>query len=917
MISYPLFNLPSIVVVPVEISSGDVSAASCQHVRSQKLRKEAICPFIATHLSSIKPSFAIQPWAESSPSGKRSVPIDRLLLPVLEERSASAYQAMVDAFVQKDAPLITVKYLRNASGSPSTEALHCTIRKSRVLSSDMESRREYWEMLSTVVQQLLRSIKMADVTCSKNHGFLLRANTVHQAHLSNTRNPLWELQPAIVAGRSVTTKNPVKQIKGKIPTTTPAIMESLELPTVKDAGKIDILLRLKPKLDPAQHVLHFELDLVPGVEKIRSLSEVILSTFGHATMGSGMHQHLPAIRGILIGLTVSRNYILPQQKVSDPGKPAHLPERAKDLRRQASSGSLFASAKGNRPKMKTSPVLVKSTLDIQQPDKAPVAPSRGVFIVQDVQLTGDVPSFLHKNGKRFTVGEYFKEVHKQEIAYQNLPLAKIGRDVWVPLEMLNIYGTQAIPTSRLRAGLLADVLAAQALPMPELSDFKEFADLVVKEFRSVSARCEFVSENSNGPAKALLPLENKIAPLTNRKSLSNSKCPPLKLGVLYLASKTRDLEEGSEFATDIQRRFQHKQIVNGNRSEPCAIINIDRDLHSPPLSAAITDIKPLVLPDCGENDAVQAFVDSTPTSFLAIIDTDGRSKLELESLRANVHKFGERKIGAVVYCTTRRTVKKLLDENPSLPDYFPSGPLWKLSEMHGGPNFEVENMHGKIPEHIIVLCAHVSHFNSRAARYCPSVAAVVASTDTQLLQFPGSIRLQNTYHTGTRDDDHKYDASSEIVDLGDMLRDRLQAWKTIDGDVAPNVVFYSSGIDIVKEDLANRDAMEIVRNEAKVISDVFEAEFDATPTLSYILVSKCTQPGSPYGRTSKETSTILNSKGIHNFSTPVSGVATSKHKYYVWSTVKDVPTVGMLVNLVSFHSIVHRGITNNMIDQVS
>ena len=63
------------------------------------------------------------------------------------------------------------------------------------------------------------------------------------------------------------------------------------------------------------------------------------------------------------------------------------------------------------------------------------------------------------------------------------PLAKVGNDSWVPLEMLVTHGTQALPTSTLSLGLLNDVLKGDNLQMQQ-ENFADFAASVVKQIGS-------------------------------------------------------------------------------------------------------------------------------------------------------------------------------------------------------------------------------------------------------------------------------------------------------------------------------------------------------------------------------------------------------------------------------------------------
>lgn len=82
----------------------------------------------------------------------------------------------------------------------------------------------------------------------------------------------------------------------------------------------------------------------------------------------------------------------------------------------------------------------------------------------------------------------------------------------------------------------------------------------------------------------------------------------------------------------------------------------------------------------------------------------------------------------------------------------------------------------------IVLDADVAHPTASARPGCPSIAAVVGSTDDSLLHYPGSMRLQVS-------------RQETIDELADMVKERLIDWAENHGGVLPsNMLFYRDGV---------------------------------------------------------------------------------------------------------------------------
>lgn len=82
----------------------------------------------------------------------------------------------------------------------------------------------------------------------------------------------------------------------------------------------------------------------------------------------------------------------------------------------------------------------------------------------------------------------------------------------------------------------------------------------------------------------------------------------------------------------------------------------------------------------------------------------------------------------------------------------------------------------------IVIGADVTHPGKAAIHGTPSIAAVVGSIDDVFMRFPGSMRLQRS-------------RKEYIVELGDMVKERLIDWAEKHGDRLPtNMLFYRDGV---------------------------------------------------------------------------------------------------------------------------
>lgn len=227
--------------------------------------------------------------------------------------------------------------------------------------------------------------------------------------------------------------------------------------------------------------------------------------------------------------------------------------------------------------------------------------------------------------------------------------------------------------------------------------------------------------------------------------------------------------------------------------------------------------------------------------ILAIVDHEGRSEREVQNILAELHKFAERKEGAVIVCTRKQSLEWLYSNNRTVANYFPSNLLRKMAFMTGGVNFTTSPL---LPnprqgqDNIMIVGAHISHPNPGSTKHCPSVAAVVASYDQNATHYPGSARLQQTIRStekrGENSDKIRYKTESNIVHLEDMMKERFELWGKKSNQPPNGVVFYRDSISFNNMD-ADKDLKEIEKAYIKT--------FGATRpwALTYIIVNRSTE----------------------------------------------------------------------------
>ena len=381
----------------------------------------------------------------------------------------------------------------------------------------------------------------------------------------------------------------------------------------------------------------------------------------------------------------------------------------------------------------------------------------------------------------------------------------------------------------------------------------------------------------NGAEAETLRLSSKDTERMDRTSLEGAGVgAPIRCGIIYVRLSTMRSTDFDSFAKSLVTRLESHARLDRDQ---CIL-----DIESPDTSpiASIPDLKPLLLLPGDTTEEVKAFYDSKVDTIIAVVDERGRSKQEIQYVRAELQKFGNRKLGAVVLCVSRKDLEPRTNKTTGLLTHLPTGILQQLNALHGNLNFAAKNPPSLDPvnKQLMIVGAHISNAGSGAAASCPSVAALVGSVDEALMRYTGSARLQATlkatfWKPNWKPSKLKHEVESRIVDLESMMLERIEAWIAKQGRThAPHIVFYRHGLQSNHENTVMEETAAISRAcKGSTWEDGNAATFD------YVLVNKNAHVFSPYRNVSSEESS---KEAAYEFNIADSaGQVGHKYQYYV------------------------------------
>ena len=159
---------------------------------------------------------------------------------------------------------------------------------------------------------------------------------------------------------------------------------------------------------------------------------------------------------------------------------------------------------------------------------------------------------------------------------------------------------------------------------------------------------------------------------------------------------------------------------------------------------------------------------------------------------ACIKRVGDLIEGVHTICVTKKTVSR----DRGIEQTFSNIAL-KYNIKVGGDNHRLggdtlNNLKTNNRANTIVIGADVTHPNNGSHTATPSIAAVVGSVDDNFMKYPGSMRLQPS-------------KKEDIVDLADMVKERLLEWARNHGQKLPqNVLFYRDGVSESQYDILRR-----------------------------------------------------------------------------------------------------------------
>jgi eukaryotic translation initiation factor 2C len=127
----------------------------------------------------------------------------------------------------------------------------------------------------------------------------------------------------------------------------------------------------------------------------------------------------------------------------------------------------------------------------------------------------------------------------------------------------------------------------------------------------------------------------------------------------------------------------------------------------------------------------------------------------------------------------------------------------------------------------IIIGADVAHPTGSARPGCPSIAAVVGSTDDHYLHYPGSMRLQIS-------------RQEFITELGDMVKERLIDWAEKHNQTLPaNMLFYRDGVSESQYKCVRESEIPQLKTAYQIAYEYFGGSGPAPPfKLTFIVVGK-------------------------------------------------------------------------------
>ncbi|KAI7856147.1 Piwi domain-containing protein [Circinella umbellata] len=389
-------------------------------------------------------------------------------------------------------------------------------------------------------------------------------------------------------------------------------------------------------------------------------------------------------------------------------------------------------------------------------------------IMKLIPSTPDKTTFQTDDGKKLTISQYFQSTYNLRLKYPFLPCVVIKKDVYVPMEILNVVSGQRY--------------------MKKL-DEKQTADMI-------KFTCQKPHVRSNKIQQGFSLMQYKENPYMQHFGMKvKPEMHTIKARVLQTPKIS--YHNSSENATFAPRdgvwNLRSKKVFEGATLNSYAVVNFTQGLPKPVIDKFIrqmcetfistgvnvTNRKPPMTNASPQGNIEQTLKDaymkagnavkSAPQLLLCILPGKG------VALYAEIKRISDTILGLPTQCI------QSIHVNQAKPQYCANVCL-KVNVKLGGFNVQLPKQ--QIPflsqAPTIVFGADVTHpspgdFNK------PSIAAVTASMDARGVRYSAATRVQ-----GNR--------VEQIQDLEGMVKEHLKSFYRASGQKPVRILFYRDGV---------------------------------------------------------------------------------------------------------------------------
>ncbi|KAJ3879731.1 argonaute-like protein [Lentinula edodes] len=204
--------------------------------------------------------------------------------------------------------------------------------------------------------------------------------------------------------------------------------------------------------------------------------------------------------------------------------------------------------------------------------------------------------------------------------------------------------------------------------------------------------------------------------------------------------------------------------------------------------------------------------------------------LVLLSRRDNFIYPGIKRIGDVELGvqTVHMQLSKVVDKEPNKQDQYFSNVALKVNTKLGGINHKLDDvaMRWLRKKSTMIVGIDVTHRGPGSKEGTPSIAAVVASVDSDFVQYPASLRIQQS------------DEVKEMLDeLTDMMVERLQCYQTKNKALPERVFVFRDGVSEGQYDTVLNEELPQILNAFKKFNTK-DRKAPYRPLLSIVICGK-------------------------------------------------------------------------------